>query len=89
MGDELFCGRYVWSSTTPTVAIVNAIAGIENVDPTDLPVTLNTALYDHIDPEALDTLVTTSNDPKLSFAIDEYRIEIDGNQLFIVPDSDW
>ncbi len=88
MGNELFRGRYVWSSTTPTVAIVNAIAGIENVESTDLPTTLDTHLYDHVDPEALDTLVTTSSDPELSFVVDDYRVEIDGNQLSITPDDE-
>lgn len=85
MDDELFSGQYTWSSTTPTVAVANAIAGIENVDATELSGALDTKLYDHVNPEALDTLVTDSNHPVVSFTVDDYRVRITGNQLSISP----
>ena len=85
MEEQLFCGQYTWSSTTPTVAIVNAIAGIENVEPTDLPTVLDTSLYDHVNPDALDTLVTECEHRVISFTVDDYRVRIKGNQLTIGP----
>lgn len=46
--------------TPPSIAIVRAIAVIEDVDPIDSPKTLGITLYDHVDPEALDRLVTAT-----------------------------
>ncbi|MCU4744317.1 hypothetical protein OB955_18205 [Halobacteria archaeon AArc-m2/3/4] len=83
MGEQLFHGRYTWSSTTPTVAIANAIAGIENVDSTALSTTLETTLYDQVNPEALDVLITDGEHIAISFVVDDYRVEINGEQLHI------
>ncbi|WP_226479664.1 HalOD1 output domain-containing protein [Natrinema amylolyticum] len=88
MPEELFSGRYTWSSTTPTVAIVNAIAGIEGVEPTDLSTVLGTTLYEQINPEALDTVVITGTHPEIAFSVDDYRVEIDGNELSITAPAD-
>lgn len=84
MGDELFSGRYTWSNTTPTVAVVNAIAGIEGVDPTDLSTALGTTLYEQIDPEALDALVIAGRHPEIAFTVADYRVEIDENNVSII-----
>ncbi|WP_222918460.1 HalOD1 output domain-containing protein [Natrinema sp. SYSU A 869] len=88
MAEELFSGRYTWSSTTPTVAVVNAIAGIEDVEPTDLSTALGTTMYEHINPEALDTVVTTGTHPEIAFSVDNYRVEINGNELSITAGGD-
>lgn len=40
-------------------------------------------LYDYIDPEALDALVTNDSDISISVPINEYDIHIDGNMLTI------
>lgn len=42
----------------PSIAIVQAIAAIENVDPMESPAALGVRLHDHVDPDALDRLVT-------------------------------
>ena len=42
--------------TPPSIAIIRAIALIENVDPMDSPTALGLTLYDHIDSGALDRL---------------------------------
>lgn len=52
--------RIEWTfddETPPSIAIVQAIAIIENADPTELPSEAGITLYDHIDPDALDRLV--------------------------------
>lgn len=61
------------------MTIVNAVAAIENVEPIDLP----TTLYDLINPEALDTLVANESNIMISFTLDEYGVQIDGNRLVI------
>ena len=80
---EPVCGRYNWSDTSPSLAVVDAIAVVEDVEPTDLHQTLGTTLYDQLDPEALDSLVTSASHVTISFTIGEYRIRIDGDELAI------
>lgn len=48
--------------TPPSLAIVRAIAVIEDVDPLDSPRALGITLFDHVDPEALDRLVAANGD---------------------------
>lgn len=48
------------ADTPPSIAIVQAIAALENVEPTDFQPALGIRLADQIDPEALDQLVTTT-----------------------------
>jgi hypothetical protein len=78
-GGELINSQYDWSTNRPSVAVVTAIAALENVEPVDLPVTL----YDHISPEALDALVATNSPVTISFHLEEYYIQIDRNSLVI------
>lgn len=42
----------------PSIAIVRSIAAIEDVDPVDSPRDLGITLFEQIDPEALDRLLT-------------------------------
>ena len=72
-----------WAKTRPSVAIVEAISSLENSTPTDLPTTHGIVLSDAIDPEALDTLVTTGEPLLLSFSVDGYDVQITGNTLII------
>lgn len=83
MDDAIVRRRFDWMETTPSFAIVSAIAAIENVDPTDLPQVLGTPLYTYVDPEALDTLVTDDRHVALEVAVGDYRIRIDGDELRI------
>ena len=55
---------------------------LENVDPTDLPITL----HDYVDPESLDALMTNSSCLTISFTVDEYQIRITGNDLLITSE---
>jgi len=68
MGDSdapvLFQSEQEWSNTEPSFAVVEAIAGLENVEPEDL----STPLFDCIDSEALDTLITNSTEIAISFS---------------------
>lgn len=75
--------QYDWSTTSPSIAIIDAIATLENVDPVGLSSTLDTTLFDYVDPDALDTLVTDDGNILISFTIDEYTVQIDENTLVI------
>ncbi|WP_247730257.1 HalOD1 output domain-containing protein [Halovivax limisalsi] len=76
--------RYDWSVTPPSFAIIEAISAVENTEPVRLARALDTTLFDHVDPEALDTLVSGTERVALSFVMGEYAVEIDGNEVTIV-----
>ncbi|NUB91165.1 hypothetical protein HT576_09045 [Haloterrigena sp. SYSU A121-1] len=60
------------SEQSPSLSVVEALATLEGVDPTELDYTL----YDHIHPEALDTL-TRSGTVEITFTVDQYTVHID------------
>lgn len=55
----------------PSIAIVNALADLEEVHPTELDYTL----YDSVQPEALDTLAQSGN-VEITFTVEQYRVHI-------------
>ncbi|RQH02584.1 HalOD1 output domain-containing protein [Natrarchaeobius oligotrophus] len=82
-GAVVYESRYDWSRTTPSFAVVDTIAGLEGVDPVDLSTAFGTTLFDHVDPESLDTLVTADGNVSIAFPIDDYFVRIDGSVLCI------
>jgi len=83
---RVFETEYDWSNTAPSVAVINTIATIENVEPTKLSVAFDTTLFDHIEPEALDALITEGNKITISFSYGNYRIQINENTLRVSID---
>lgn len=75
--------QYDWSNVNPSIAVIDAISSMMNVDPTTLSKETGTTLFDHVDPEALDTLVTDDEPVSISFTVDEYRIRIEGSELVV------
>ncbi|MBX0325609.1 hypothetical protein EGH21_21535 [Halomicroarcula sp. F13] len=71
-----------WSNTEPSIAVVEAIAGLENVEAKDLA----PRLFDCADPESLNTLITDNSEIAISFPYEDYRIQIDGNTLSVSYD---
>lgn len=71
-----------WSCTSPSSAVIAAIAILENVG----PMRLDTVLYEYIDPGALDTLVVDDGSVSLSFPCGDYRVDIDENVLVVRAD---
>lgn len=59
------------SEQPPSITVVEAIANLEEVDPTDLDFTL----YNHIQPKALDTL-TQSGAVTVTFSLAQYKVHI-------------
>lgn len=50
------------AETPPSIAIVQAIAALEDVDPLEFSSDLGIRLYDHVDPGALDDIVAETRD---------------------------
>lgn len=62
------------NSETLTLAVIEAIAAFEGVEPTELRFTL----YDHIDPDVLDQLESDGPDEwVLEFVMGPYTVKID------------
>lgn len=59
--DPVRVERVYDNETPPSIAIVRAIAVIEDTDPIDSQTDLGITLFDHFDPTALDQLVTRND----------------------------
>lgn len=57
-----------------TSRVLEAVAVTSGIDPLELP-----PLYDVLDPDALDVLVVSMSDGKLSFTYAGYRVEVDAD----------
>ena len=71
--------QYDCATIAPSVAVVEALADLEKVDPTSLETRLN----DYVDPDALDALVTRGKEMSVSFRLNDYRIRIESDELKI------
>lgn len=69
-----------FSAESPTVAIAEALADHNGTEPTD-PLGDGTMLYDRIDIEALDSLLSSSQTEELTvtFGLDRYQVSVRGN----------
>ncbi|NKE38039.1 hypothetical protein GWG54_20045 [Natronococcus sp. JC468] len=68
-----------WSANRPSIVIVRAISSIENVEPTSLSMNLS----NHTDPVALDSFMSNSNNPSVSFQTNRYIVQLTSDKLFI------
>ncbi|MFC6764824.1 HalOD1 output domain-containing protein [Natrinema soli] len=75
--------EYEWSETPPSIAIIEAIASLENCPSTELGPTHGIVLSETIDPEALDRLVTTSESMSVVFSVDKYDVKLTETMLLI------
>lgn len=74
---------YGRSTTSPTTAVVKAIADLEGVAPTEVKDELGFTVYEYVDPDAFDTLVTEGESVSVSVDIADYRVWIDGTDLLV------
>ncbi|GAA0516285.1 hypothetical protein SAMN04488066_12516 [Halorubrum aquaticum] len=67
---------------SPSLAVVEAVADLAGVDPDALGEETGIVLYDHVDPDALDALVTHRHgDAALSFTVEEYDVRVDCDEV--------
>ena len=83
--------EHTYDAETPvSVAIVQAIAALENVDPVASPGNLGFTLYDHVDPTALDAVVgdgTGSGDVVVTFDVADYLVRVEDTGRLVVDYS--
>lgn len=86
-GDGTVVVEYSPDESTPTsIAIVRAIAAIEDVDPIDLECTL----HDYVEAEALDRLTAHDGLGRLGvdFSVCGYRVRVDNSDTITVFEPD-
>lgn len=81
--DAVIRQSYDWSETPPSIAVLRALAAIEGVPPRDLHTETGIRLYDTVDLEALDALVTHESDVAVSFHVGEYVVLLEDDQLTV------
>ncbi|MFC7239155.1 HalOD1 output domain-containing protein [Saliphagus sp. GCM10025317] len=75
--------EYDWSVTRPSIAVIDAVAHAEDVEITDVSSALDTTLYERVDPDALDTLVSASDHVSISFSVADYDVQIEGDEVVV------
>ncbi len=71
------------SNSKPSLVTTEAIATFEEVEPECLPLTRDIRLYDHVDPDALDKLVSGNVDVSIYFDIEGYQVKITNSKLTV------
>lgn len=87
MDTSIHLHRTRLSQSDPVHEIIESLADVEDTSPAELPTELGGPLWDYVDPGALETLVTQSEDVTISFAVESYQLEIDGGELTIYENS--
>lgn len=67
-----------WAQTPPSVAVAYAIADLEEMDVLELP-----SLYEYVDPQSLDDLVTDSEGVTISFMAYGYTVQLTDSDVVI------
>lgn len=76
--EESHAADFDFAETPPSIAVVSAIADLENVQPSDL----DFVLHDHVDGDALDRLVADERDGSL-----EITCRVDGYDVCVGRDG--
>ncbi|MFC7216240.1 HalOD1 output domain-containing protein [Saliphagus sp. GCM10025334] len=75
--------EYDCSVTRPSIAVIDAVAHAEDVEITDVSDALDTTLFDQVDPDALDALVSSSDHVSVAFSVDDYEVQIEGDEIVV------
>jgi len=73
--------------TPASVAVIETICTIEDIDPAESASELDSILYDHVDPIALDKMVssdTSSGTIRINFEFEAYEICVTNNGRIFV-----
>lgn len=68
------------------IQVLDAVAAYVDIDPLELP-----SLYEAIDPEALDSLITSMPEGSVAFSYAGYTVSVDASGSIEISDSlpDW
>ena len=76
---EAVCVEHGDDGPSPGCAVIEAVAGAAGVDPVDLDDEAGIVLYDHVDLDAIDTLVAgrPEADVDISLSVADYEVTVD------------
>ncbi|MFD1647812.1 HalOD1 output domain-containing protein [Haloarchaeobius litoreus] len=79
--------QYDFEGTNPAVAVIQTLADATGEEPTELE-----SLFDHIDPDALNTLLLSSNGSgpvtTVSFTVADRRVKVGCDGFVVVTETD-
>ncbi|ADD04625.1 uncharacterized protein Nmag_1041 [Natrialba magadii ATCC 43099] len=70
-------------NSKPSLVTTEAIATFEEVEPESLSIDRGIRLYDHVDPDALDKLVSGDGDVSVRLDIEGYQVEMTNSKLTV------
>ncbi|EMA60217.1 HalOD1 output domain-containing protein [Halorubrum lipolyticum] len=71
---------------SPSRAVIEAVAGAAGIDPIDLGDEAGIVLYDHVEPDALDALVShAGTDVDVSLSVAGYEVSVDATAVVVEP----
>lgn len=82
---DAYRAHHDWTETTPSRAVIDALATVLECDPTDVG-----PLYDALDPDALDELLSRDADTGIvvAFTVEGFRVRVGGDgELVVRPDG--
>jgi len=70
---------------SPSLAVVEGIADLADVEPVDLADEAGIVLYEHVDPDALDSIVNArlSDSVNVSFTVASYEVSVDDADVVV------
>jgi len=74
---------YERDDTPPSLAVVEAIADLAEVDSTDLADETGIVLYEHVDPDALDALVADRPGVDVEFPVNGYHVSVGATDVVV------
>lgn len=78
--DEAYRATFDADGVAPSVAAVEAVSAVADVDPTDLP-----PLYSVVDPDALDTLLEGGGPVDVVFELAGHHVRLDSGRVVVRP----
>lgn len=73
--------EFDWATITPGVAVVESIAMLEFGEVKKTSDALAMPLNEYLDIDALNRLVNSNSQMSLSFVVDDYQVEIEGDTV--------
>ncbi|MFC4986248.1 MULTISPECIES: HalOD1 output domain-containing protein [Saliphagus] len=70
--------EFDWSETPPSVAVAYTIAAIDNTVVTEV-----SPLYEYVDPQSLDSLVTDTGTVTISFTAYGYSVQLTDSTVIV------
>lgn len=80
---QLSVREYDWADITPSTAVIYELAELENTTPRSLWEGSGATLFDYIDPDALNSLISNDTSTHVSFTVQKYDVSIDKTGISI------